>query len=375
MHRNLVRFALSAAVLIVGVQAHGQVIVDEDFESYANDAAMHAAWAPSASPLNSFLIDPNFPGDPNNPYGVLPAKGGLDGQAVFYDGVAGGQNTWQTPFAIGPSATQTVEVSVDIGHDLENSNKRHSLGLRNVGAGTTNIIELGFYNDFAPLPSDPNSPNFIPFGYRTVLFNNTTNWQSFQTLSPSIDSVFELSLANDGTPAFHRFGAIIDPNSITFTLDLFADGVISSAAADFNGDDRVDGLDFLILQENFGFTETDPNNGRPDGDANRDFAVDSADLALWEKEYGTIVGVTPGFDAMDVVNAQVILDPNGVAFNNIRFGGPSGITSASPFAAFDNILLEVNGAPVELNAVPEPSTAILALLAGLVVWRGRKSLT
>lgn len=370
-------------LLLTTSPVRSQVIVDDDFESYADLTALQTRWvSTSGSTTSTDLIDtsdPFNPNDPNNPYPVLPTRGGLDGKAAIFDAStsngAGSVNEWVDPngnsFAIGfdPNSdpNRTIELSVDLGYDLT-GDKRTTLGLRyfdpnsGVSGLTDNIIELGFYNNF---PAGPNG-EIYQFGYRSVLFPGSTNWQAFSSLPFGLDQGFEVEIAGNGSPAFHRFGAIIDASSVTFTLDMFADGVISFADADFNGDDVVDGKDFLIWQRNVG-TTGDPNTGRPDGDANRDFTVDAADLAIWEEEYGIVVGVTPGFDAVDVVNAQVDLY-DGVAFNNIRFGGPSGLSSTNSFLAIDNVLLEVIGntpSIQELATIPEPSSALLWALAAI----------
>ena len=53
--------------------------------------------------------------------------------------------------------------------------------------------------------------------------------------------------------------------------------------ADFDGDGVVTGLDFLIYQQNVGLSgQTDNSNG----DANFDGVVGTADLAIWETQYG-----------------------------------------------------------------------------------------
>ena len=360
----------------ISTQAHAQFSCDpnavlcDTFDGYASDAELRAAWVAGSDPNKTFLIDPGFPGDPNNPYPILPAKGGLDGKAAFYDGVVGQVNSWSDPnFAVSADANRTIHVSVDIGHDLVSANKRHSLGLRYVDpntSATSNIIELGFWN--SPPTGSPG------FAHRAILIPGGDNWQAFTSLRNSVDEIFEVGIANDGQPAFHRFGAIVDPNSITFTLDLFADGVISAVDADSNGDGRVDGLDLLVMQENYGAVG-DPNTGRPDGDANRDFTVDSADIAIWEEEYGIVVGVTPGFDAVDVDVANVFLNgPDNVVFNEIRYGGPSGVTSGDPFAAFDNVEVRVVSTVIpSLGQVPEPSSLVLSFLfAGSLCCRYRR---
>lgn len=66
------------------------------------------------------------------------------------------------------------------------------------------------------------------------------------------------------------------------TLNLM--GTVEAAIvenADFNGDNFVDGSDFLIWQTGFGIGTT-----LAEGDANDDNSVDALDLAVWETQYG-----------------------------------------------------------------------------------------
>jgi len=55
-------------------------------------------------------------------------------------------------------------------------------------------------------------------------------------------------------------------------------------SADFDGDDDVDGDDFLAWQRGFGIVA--PNATKNDGDADNDFDVDGLDLTVWELQYG-----------------------------------------------------------------------------------------
>jgi hypothetical protein len=97
-----------------------------------------------------------------------------------------------------------------------------------------------------------------------------TNWQAY-SLPENKDQLFEIADAG-----FHTFKALISTTDVTFTLDLFGDGI---------------------------------NNGTGE----------------------------PGIDATNVVAA--VTTANG--YNDIRFGGPSGSTSADPFLAVDNIALRL----------------------------------
>ncbi len=61
----------------------------------------------------------------------------------------------------------------------------------------------------------------------------------------------------------------------------------ASLSADFNEDNRVDGLDFLAWQTGFGTTL---GAHFSQGDADRDGDVDSSDLSIWSASYATSIG-------------------------------------------------------------------------------------
>ena len=56
-------------------------------------------------------------------------------------------------------------------------------------------------------------------------------------------------------------------------------------SADFNGDNVVDGLDFLTLQRNLG--TVGPMATHANGDANGDDFINDANLGVWEAQYGS----------------------------------------------------------------------------------------
>ncbi len=57
---------------------------------------------------------------------------------------------------------------------------------------------------------------------------------------------------------------------------------VAANSADFNGDGKVDGADFLTLQRGFGSTGA----AHADGDANNDGAVNAADLDIFKAQFG-----------------------------------------------------------------------------------------
>ncbi len=303
MLKRIACFSLLSAVLIAPVTADTNIIV-EDFESYADDAALLAAWVSSdvTRPNNATALIPGdtapfyggtnltkfaqFCGSLNDATGLANCGG---------EGPGGGTvNISQTAFQIAPSATQNVELTVDIGDDALSENKRLTVGLRAVTPAAQNLIELGFFNSV----STTTAPHFA---YRAVLFPSgnlpgTGSWGSFsddaidQPLPPEIDTPSEVGAG------FHRYKAVISLTGITFSLDLFADGLLNDPL--------------------------DPVPG---------------------------VGIA-GLDAIDITAATT--GPNG--FNQIRFGTPSGASTPSSggtninaaFAAFDNISLRLVDIPV-----------------------------
>ena len=72
----------------------------------------------------------------------------------------------------------------------------------------------------------------------------------------------------------------IDIISVTIT------GENALINADFDGNNRVDGMDFLILQRGYGLTGQADNSN---GDADRNGVVDSNDIAIWELQYGSTI--------------------------------------------------------------------------------------
>lgn len=72
----------------------------------------------------------------------------------------------------------------------------------------------------------------------------------------------------------------------TFDFTAFAENPHSAEAllsADFDGDQDVDGADFLLWQRGFGILS---GASREQGDADNDGDVDSADLQQWSSNYG-----------------------------------------------------------------------------------------
>jgi autotransporter-associated beta strand protein len=120
---------------------------------------------------------------------------------------------------------------------------------------------------------------------------------SLGSFSPTGSEVFTL-ISNTGAGAVSgQFAglpqaAAVALGSQTFFIDYSGgdgnDVVLSTTVpvdedADFDGDDDVDGADFLIWQRNV----ATPSPTQAQGNANGDTVVDDADLAIWESQFGS----------------------------------------------------------------------------------------
>ena len=358
------RFALTAVLLVsmTTVTFADSVVMDDDFESYLDPSALQSKWVSTiGSTSSTFLATQAAPG----PYPLSPLPGALDGQAAVFDGTvgigSGSVNQWATPFSIAPSATQNVELTVDLAYDGTPFDKKLSVGLRYTnGTVTENLIELGFWNAFAFSP-------ILQFAHRAVLPSGGDNWQPYG-LDSTLNEIGEINskagelAGTPGTPQaahFHRFKAIISQSDIKFTLDLFGDGmnnltntpgidamdidadavvtadgfndlrfgipsasgsstnpflgvdnislklvdiVVPTGNADFDTDGDVDGKDFLTWQRNSGLMG---GATLMDGDANNDQKVDAVDLGIWQTQYGT--PLTPSLAAVPEPASAVLL--------------------------------------------------------------------
>jgi hypothetical protein len=336
--------------------SYGQtVIVDDRFESYANQTAFKAVWSPVAGNGNDPLPDPL---DENDGYLIgCPSCSsvtdplhypGIEGQAVDHIGAFNSARTmvnqWDNDndlltnsFDIRPSATQNVFLSADI--FVDSFGDRMTVGLRNRMPELNNLLELGAYNVSTcdpthPLCSDPGGPgtpisedpSYISpkgFAYRIILFQSfggdllvEPNWQYFdlpQELDRPDDADQIVSISDVGS-GWHRFTATISETEVTVALDLFRDGFV----------DTRDGFGNIVPSSITG----------PDA----------------QQTWQVATNLTAGFDSL-------------------RFGGPSGLPSpASGFTAFDNILLQLQPpiAPGVLGDFNEDDTVDAA---DYVVWR------
>ena len=311
------RFATTLAAFLIYMPALAQAtILNETFDSYADQTAFEAVWPRTDFPYG--ILVPNFT------HGLTPPNDnppGLQGKAV---NIIGSINVYNGPATAAlanllPTATQSIRLSADIFDDGGGS-PRATVGLRN-SAGV-NIIELGHWNANVFDPYDPvNAPPALPqytevprnYAVRIAVFPAPTptagglvrnpDWQYFQ-LDPILDTRQDedaIATRADIGSGWHRWTAIISLTSVTFEFDLFRDGRRNTGHA---GVGPI-GLDATVTYE-----------------------------------------IAPSLTA---------------PFNNLRIGGPSGVTSLKEVVV-DNILLELRHvADFNLNGVVDA--------ADYTVWR------
>ncbi len=98
----------------------------------------------------------------------------------------------------------------------------------------------------------------------------------------SLNETVLLALNNpaNATTAQLRFKYEFGSNNWFWAVDNIKVGVAGDSA-DFNGDGKIDGNDFLVWQQNLGSGTTFAQ-----GDADGNGTVDSADLAVWRSQFG-----------------------------------------------------------------------------------------
>jgi hypothetical protein len=384
-------FSLTAlALALLGgsvAQAVPQVFVDEDFEGYTDTAALEASWlfVPGTSgSKNLTLIDQTYSTIINSttfePYPLGqkafdPTSTGATGKGVEF--VGSGVLELDLPTINGgqpllPTAEKSVVFGGDIFDVNGHANMRRSLGLRNSNA--ENLIEMGFWNTSA-----------LSYAARAVNFGGpapdpgTGGWFFFE-LDPSLDGPDAGTTVTpfDIGEAWHRYEVIVTPTSLTYTFDLYRDGI--------NNATEATGVDYSITYEGLDTTAAGFNKirfGGPSGntstgqtgyggvvfdniylaledaaveppvlvgDYNGDLVVDAADYTVWRDTLGTSVTTGTGADA----NGNGVIDGPGVGSDYEFWANNYGATSASSSVT-----------------IPEPASLVLVAL-GLVAVAQRR---
>ncbi|MBA4106029.1 MAG: hypothetical protein C0485_09745 [Pirellula sp.] len=238
--------------------------------------------------------------DPDDPNG-LPAF--TDGVGAV-SGVTGLLNDFPNPLGTPvkviqydlPSATDIQQIAILSG------NKNNSDGriftttvIRYSIDGGFNFLDLGYFES-APLGSINNESGNSGTTIDQALLLTISD-DAAATLANGVTNLQFDFYAVDNTQGQYRdpfdgenpFTGLDDQLTAAFSspliweIDVLAQSATPSSA-DFNGDHRIDGADFLIWQRGFGALGT---GTQATGDANGDHNVDSLDLAAWKNQFGS----------------------------------------------------------------------------------------
>ena len=182
------RNIFASLALVLGAtlsSAQATTIVSDDFESYADTAAMQAVWGATGA-------------------GTLDTAFGNPGKSMRQNGATQNQ---MTIAPLIPTAADPIAFSVDIYDDGTSANKRMTAGLRNSAAA--NLFEMGMYN----------SPNH--YAVRAVLPG--PSWVAFTGLVDDAGN----PITNSPVAGWHTFKMVLDGTNAIFTLDLNGDGNIN----------------------------------------------------------------------------------------------------------------------------------------------------
>ena len=288
--------AFALAFVLVAPSWAQTVIVNENFDSYADTTAMQAVWTPDLGQGNQVQPGPYGILVPDTGAGLTPPYDNppdLQGNGVNilsgineYNPGQTGPGPYPPPTAMAnlvPTATLNVRLTADIFDDV-GVGRRAGVGIRNdtvprgFGVVGSNFVELGYYNTRDLSPVDGTTvQNFTGYAYRlNTLFNTQSlvgsglvqqpNWQNFD-LDPILDRPDEeegaapnnFTTQADVGPGWHRYTVEIGTTFHKFTLDLFRDGLHNTDSVAGVGTPGVDAEVTWLVKPHNTDDGTEPN--------------------------------------------------------------------------------------------------------------------
>jgi hypothetical protein len=331
---------LAATLLLCAPAVAQSVIVNDNFDGYADQAAFEAVWAPigGGSPAGSLgviggtlsteqAVSPTFSVKNVSPPAFVPPEPTTSAYSQR------NQHTFTESGTI--STTLGIRFSFDF-YDLAPtaSPYRQFVNLQDNPAPTlTNqLVGLGMNNNqlgtagggqfymarilgYTPPVVDPDggpdeggtpgSGSFFKLndlgaphrteGWHNLKVEMTTDDGLSTDFSFFVDNVLVEKVSNFGTDAqFRSYDTIRMGSGNSSTQDAYYDNMFVETFtvgqeptddADFDGDGDVDGADLLAVQRGLGIT----TGALPtDGDANGDGDVDADDFGAWKTQFGTV---------------------------------------------------------------------------------------
>jgi hypothetical protein len=232
----------------------------------------------------------------------------------FPDGRFGLYSGWQSPPPIF-STFETVPATGFSGLSLTVDRANGAVSLRNTGSVA---VELDYYQ----IDSALNSLNVSGWNslsdqnFQSIGAGNGQSWdEAGGSDANSLGEAFLLAkstIAGNATIALGTaYNNSINGEDLTFTYRLPSGLVLTGAvnyigeapaglAGDYDGDNDVDGADFLVWQRSFGAVGSNPADG------NGNNVVDAADLTIWKNNFGA-VGAASAAAAVPEPTALVLL--------------------------------------------------------------------
>jgi hypothetical protein len=258
---SLWRSAALAALLIRPAAAVtlGQV---DDFEGGTT-----LGWTSGGSTITSIAIDagPGGPGDD-----ALNVQ--ADNRTVVFGGMQ-----WTGNYV----AAGVTRITMDVRHS-NTFTLQLRIGIANGPFGSQGAGDTYVTTTAVPVPNDGAWHNIAIDVKPSDFIPHVNNTSVTPDAVAALANVSHFRLIHNPDPDFR--GAF---DSGQFRLDNVRAPVAVTESADFDGDDDVDGADFLAWQRGNG-TTTGATVAQ--GDANGDQAVNGADLTIWKAQFGMTGG-------------------------------------------------------------------------------------
>jgi hypothetical protein len=318
------------------------VIINDSFDTYADQAAFEAVWVPigGGTPVGSlgviggtlsteFASSPTFSVKNESPAAFVPPEPTSSAYSQRNQ-VTFTETTISTSLGIRFSfdfydVAPTVSpyrqyANLQDGASPTATNQLVAMGLNNnqlagANGGNRYMARILGYNPADEGETGGAAGSFFKFndygdaglrseGWHNLMVEITTDDGLSTDYNFYVDGVLAETVLNVGTAAsirsydIIRMGAGVSSTEIAyydnFKLETFVTGTTPAANADFNNDNIVDGADFLIWQRGFGGAGTPAT-----GDANGDLQINDADLTIWKNQFGT--DPTPALAAVGAI--------------------------------------------------------------------------